>query len=200
MSRFDDQARTWDTPEHRARAEELADVIRTEVRLTPTTRLVDVGAGTGLLGLALVPDVGSVTLAEPSAGMLEVLREKIDAMGDPSVRVLPFDLLAGAPPSEPFDLAVSLLVLHHLPDTVAALRAISALLAPGGRIAIADLAAEDGSFHADPDGIHHQGFEPATLIGAAEDAGFTDPRIVPAMTIEREGRPFPVLLLIATRP
>ena len=200
MSRFDDQARTWDTPEHRARAEELADVIRTEVRLTPTSRLVDVGAGTGLLGLALVPDVGSVTLAEPSAGMLEVLREKIDAMGDPSVRVLPFDLLAGAPPSEPFDLAVSLLVLHHLPDTVAALRAISALLAPGGRIAIADLAAEDGSFHADPDGIHHQGFEPATLIGAAEDAGFTDPRIVPAMTIEREGRPFPVLLLIATRP
>ena len=200
MSRFDDQARTWDTPEHRARAEELADVIRAEVELTPATRLVDVGAGTGLLGLALAPDAGSVTLAEPSAGMLEVLREKTDAAGDPRVRVLPFDLLADAPPSEPFDLAVSLLVLHHLPDTVAALRAIGAMLAPGGRIAIADLAAEDGSFHADPEGIHHQGFEPATLIGAARAAGFTDPRIVPAMTIERDGRSFPVLLLVATRP
>ena len=51
MSTFDERAKDWDTPERIARAAEAAGVIRANVDLAPTDRVVDIGAGTGLLGL-----------------------------------------------------------------------------------------------------------------------------------------------------
>lgn len=200
MSTFDERARDWDTPERQHRAEEVARAIRASVPLTPTTRAIDLGAGTGLLGLALAGDVGELVLAEPSNGMLEVVREKLAAGGPRNVEAVRLDLTSDRFAAEPFDLAVSLLVLHHLEDTGAALAAIWRLLRPGGRIALADLDAEDGSFH-DPDaeGIHHQGFERDALAGLARAAGFVDVELRTATEIEREGRRFPVFLLVARR-
>ena len=95
---------------------------------------------------------------------------------------------------------VSLLVLHHVADTAQALSAIYDLLLPGGHLALADLDAEDGSFH-DPfaEGIHHRGFERSALVEAAKAAGFVEVRTVTATEIERDGRRYP-LFLIARRP
>ena len=164
-------------------------------------RAIDIGAGTGLLGLALAGDVGEMVLADPSQGMLEVLTEKV-AAGPSNASGLRFDLLADAPPAgPPFDLAVSLLVLHHLADTRAALFAIHGILRSGGRLALADLDAEDGSFHdADAEGIHHLGFDRDSLVRIANDAGFIDTSVQTAMTIVRDDRDFPVFLLLGRRP
>lgn len=163
--------------------------------------MIDIGAGTGLLGLALAGDVGEVVLAEPSHGMLEVVREKLAADGPRNVSAVRFDLTSDPPPGEPFDLAVSMLVLHHLEDTAGAMGAILRLLRPGGRIALADLDAEDGSFH-DPDaeGIHHRGFDRDALAGLARAAGFIDVEIRTATEIEHEAGRFPVFLLLGRRP
>jgi ubiquinone/menaquinone biosynthesis C-methylase UbiE len=202
MSTFDDRARTWDTAERQERAEVVASSIRSAVDLDLSMRAIDVGAGTGLLGLALAGDVGQVVLADPSAGMLEVVNEKLAAGSPSNASGLRFDLLADpAPPDAPFDLVVSLLVLHHLADTRAALSAIRGLLRSGGRLALADLDAEDGSFHdADAEGIQHLGFEREALARLAQDVGFTDVAVVTAMTIERDDRSFPVFLLLGRRP
>ena len=199
MSTFDEKAQDWDTPERRDRARAIADIIRTHVPLSPSMRAIDIGAGTGLLGLELAAEVGSMVLAEPSEGMLAVAREKLAADGPGNVTAIPFDIEAGPPDGAPFDLAVSLLVLHHVADTPAALRSIHDLLAPGGRIALLDLDAEDGTFHEDPEGIHHHGFEQAALRAMATSVGFrdTDTRIV--SEIERDGRPYPLFLLTAQR-
>lgn len=198
MSGFDERARDWDTHERRDRAEVVADAIRASVTLDPTMRVIDVGAGTGLLGLTLAVDVGAMVLAEPSEGMLDVAREKLAAGGPPNVTAISLDLVVDPLPPDPFDLAVSLLVLHHIADTGAALSAIRRLLRPGGRIALADLDAEDGSFHSsDAEGIHHQGFERAGLIETARAAGFTDVEIRTAGEIERDGRRYPLFLLLA---
>src|SRR6266576_1438068 len=147
MATFDERAREWDTPERISRAARVAAAIEDAVHIGPEERLVDVGAGTGLLGLALVDDVREVVLLDPSAGMIEVATEKLAASGLRSVSAVRHDLLVDPPPADPFDVAVSLLVLHHLEDTAAALAAIRELLVPGGRIALADLDTEDGSFH-----------------------------------------------------
>jgi ubiquinone/menaquinone biosynthesis C-methylase UbiE len=199
-SSFDERARDWDTPERRDRVDAVAEAIRASVKLAPTMRAIDLGAGTGLLGLSLASDVGEMVLAEPSKGMLEVAREKLAAGGPANVTAVRFDLEVDPPPLDPFDLAVSLLVLHHLADTNSALSAIRRLLRPGGRIAMADLDAEDGSFH-DPDaeGIHHLGFERPELIAMTRAAGFVDVEIRTAPEIERDGRRYPLFLLLAQR-
>jgi 2-polyprenyl-3-methyl-5-hydroxy-6-metoxy-1,4-benzoquinol methylase len=201
MSTFDERAREWDTPERQARAEIVAAAIRDAVSLTPDTRAIDLGAGTGLLGIALASHVGEVVPAAPSAGMLEVANEKLSAAGQANVSAVRFDLLADQAPGDPFDLVVSLLVLHHLEDTSAALTAIAGLLRPGGRLALADLDTEDGTFHsADAEGIHHLGFDREHLGELARSAGFADVEFRTATTMEDDGRRYPLFLLVARRP
>jgi ubiquinone/menaquinone biosynthesis C-methylase UbiE len=200
MATFDERAREWDTPERVARAEIVAQAIRENTPLDRTLRVIDLGAGTGLLGLALADEVGELILAEPSAGMLEVAMEKLAASPKPNVAPLHFDLLADEPPGEPFDLAISLLVLHHLADTAAALAAVRRLLRPSGRIALVDLDAEDGSFHdADAEGIHHNGFGRGEIAEIARAAGFVDVEVRSASEIERDGRTYPLFLLLGRR-
>jgi ubiquinone/menaquinone biosynthesis C-methylase UbiE len=203
MATFDERARDWDTPGRIDRAARVAGAIREAVPLRKTDRLVDVGAGTGLLGLAFVDDVGEIVLSDPSAGMIDVATEKLAAANLRSVSAVRHDLLADPPPADRFDVAVSLLVLHHLEDTAAALAAIHDLLVPGGRIALADLDTEDGSFHAaDAEGIHHRGFDRVAVAGLTRAAGFVDVATRTATVIDEgaDGGGFPVFLLTGRRP
>lgn len=202
MATFDERAREWDTPERVIRAAAVADAIRNAVELSSTDRLIDVGAGTGLLGLALADDVGEVVLSDPSSGMIEVASEKIAALDLPAVRAIHLDLLVDEAPAERFDVAVSSLVLHHLRDTRAALAAIRELLVPGGRLALADLDTEDGSFHtAEAEGIFHLGFDRDAVAGLARGVGFTDVATRTATIIDdgEDGRTYPVFLLTGRR-
>jgi ubiquinone/menaquinone biosynthesis C-methylase UbiE len=196
MSGFDLRAADWDTPERVERATRSAAAIRAAVPMTPSTRVIDIGSGTGLLGLALLPYIGSLVLADPSAGMTTTARSKIEAAGLRDVEAIAFDFPSPvSPPGAPFDLAVSLMALHHVEDTAATLRSIHALLAVDGRIALIDLEAEDGSFHDSEDGIHHHGFEASLLRDLATEAGFGEVGTAELFTVERNGRPYPLLLL-----
>ena len=201
MSTFDERAKDWDTPERIARAADAAGVIRANVDLAPTDRVVDIGAGTGLLGLGLLDDIGELVLAEPSDGMLAVIGQKLAAADLPHVTAVKLDLVADPPPDDPFDLAVSFLVLHHIEDTAAALAAIRRLLRPGARMALSDLDTEDGTFHsAEAEGIHHLGFDRRDLAELARTAGFVEVETRSAMDIEDEDRRFPAFLLLGRNP
>lgn len=201
VSEFDAKAAEWDTPERQERAHALADAIRAHVPLDPAWRAVDIGAGTGLLGLDLLGDVGSVVLTDPSAGMVEVARRKIESLGTGRASAMVFDVPATEPPpGAPFDLAVSLMALHHVEDTAASLRSLHDMLRPGGYLALIDLDQEDGSFH-DPDqpGIHHHGFDRGALAELARQAGFDEARSRIVHRLERDGRDYPLFLLTACR-
>jgi SAM-dependent methyltransferase len=202
MTSFDDRARDWDTEEHIATATAVAKAIQSAVPLSRTTTALEIGAGTGLLGLALVDNLGELVLSDPSSGMRDVAAEKVRQRGLTNVHVEDLDLLGEpAPGLRRFDLVVSQLMLHHVKDTAALLRAANEALVPGGRIAMADLDAEDGTFH-DPaaEGIHHQGFPRETLRSLAAEAGFEDIRFGDATEIARNGRSYPLFLLTARKP
>jgi 2-polyprenyl-3-methyl-5-hydroxy-6-metoxy-1,4-benzoquinol methylase len=201
MSTFDEKAAEWDTPERMERARGLADAVREHVKLQPSMRGIDIGAGTGLLGLELLTELGSVVLADPSEGMIEVAEQKIAANGIADATALVYDMPGDAPPGAPFDIAVSMLVLHHVEDTKAVLRSVYMMLAPGGQMALMDLDAEDGSFHdSDAEGIHHHGFDRGKVEAMATTAGFLGVETRLVYEIERDGRAYPLFLLTGQRP
>ena len=204
MSSFDDRARSWD--EDPIRVERAAAVAQTITRMVPLHNrisCIEYGAGTGLLGFALQSHVGAMLLADASTGMLEAAAEKIAAADlEHKMRVLQLDLLTDPPPAERFDLLITLLTLHHIPDIAAILTAFYGILARPGRLCIADLDPEDGSFHGG--GFHgHHGFDRTGLGRLVEEAGFSSPRFETAYIMPRrvDGRlrHYPIFLLAAEK-
>lgn len=206
MSEFDAKAKTWDDEPKIRRAQVIAEAIRAQVPLNGSERAMDYGCGTGLLGLELLPQVGHMTLADTSEGMLDVLREKIAALGAGNAVPLFLDLADGssedAPdlPAAPFDLIVTAMTLHHIDDIDGILRKFRGILADGGTLCVADLDLEDGSFHGD--GFHgHHGFDRADLGSKAAAAGFRDVAFSTVHEMERETeqgkRRFSIFLMAA---
>jgi ubiquinone/menaquinone biosynthesis C-methylase UbiE len=202
---FDARAATWDTPQRLARASAASAAIRSAIQFPPGCRAIEIGAGTGLVGLALLDQLGELVLADTSEGMLAEAQRKIAEQDLANVRAIHFDLVADPLPNgAPFDAAISQLVLHHIEDTAAGLAGFKRLLAPGGLLVALDLDAEDGSFHGMiGQGVHHLGFDRAHMARQTEAAGFTDVEVRDGGTVggaEAEDVPYPMFLLTARRP
>lgn len=197
---FDDQATTWDQDEAKvAQSALVAREVAAAVPLSPATRLLEYGAGTGLVTQGLREQVGPVTLADNSSGMRQVLADKVAAGVLPGARVWDLDLEIQPVPDEQFDLVVSSMVMHHVRDLPRVLTGFATLLAPGGHLCITDLDAEDGSFHHQHDFDGHHGFDRQQLARDLEAAGFEQVRVQDCHEITREGVPYPVFLAVAVR-
>jgi 2-polyprenyl-3-methyl-5-hydroxy-6-metoxy-1,4-benzoquinol methylase len=201
-SEFDAKAREWDDAGKIERARQVADAIATAIPWLWRAQVLEYGAGTGLLGFALRNHAAHITLADSSREMLAVAAEKIRVARASDLSVLPLDLTTDPPPATRFDVVCSLLTLHHVPDTAGLLRAFHGMILPGGALCIADLDAEDGSFHGAGVDVH-PGFERTALRNLLEAAGFADVRYQTACEVERpvgSGRRYPVFLATARRP
>jgi len=200
---FDNKAREWDSnPVFQDRANRIADAIRAAVALNTSMTALDYGCGTGLLSFPLKDALGRITLKDSSAGMLDVLREKIAAQDVTNMTVRQADLTADPLPKERYDLIYSAMTLHHIPDTEHILAIFHTLLNPGGWLCIADLDQEDGSFHGPQFDVHH-GFDRASLAAKAGQAGFgpIDFRTVfEIIKPQADGeRAYPVFLMVARK-
>jgi predicted TPR repeat methyltransferase len=196
---FDDRAATWDDdPAKVERAEQVALAIRAAVPLNASMRLLEYGAGTGLVTQALRDAVGAVTLADNSAGMRAVMEAKLAAGVIAGARVWNIDLATEPAPDEPFDIVVTVLTLHHISNLEPVLSGFSSLLVEGGYLCVVDLEHEDGSFHGD-DFHGHRGFERDVLAAQLELAGFTAPSFERCGEIVRDGGTYPLFLAVCVR-
>lgn len=194
MSDFDERAATWDDdPAKIERARVVAEAIEQAVDLDGSQHLFEYGAGTGLVTQALGDGVGSVTLADTSAGMRQVMLDKIAAGAITNGRVWDTDLETEAAPDERFDLVVTVLTLHHIHQIEPVLARFAQLLSGGGRLCIVDLDHEDGSFHQHSVDVHN-GFEREALARDLASAGFSDIEFRDCHHIEREGVRYPMFL------
>ncbi len=196
--RFDARAATYDEPHRVERAQMAAKHIMERIVFAPPMRLLDYGAGTGLVSEQLAPTVGSVTLADRSQGMLAVLRAKAAAGRFGAAEIWDFDLGRGDTTDERFDRVVSAMVLHHIVDLGPVLRGIAELLSPDGVACLVDLDHDpDGSFHTDRSNFAgHDGFDRAQLRRHMLDAGFGAVEFADAGSIEKHGRTYPLFLAI----
>lgn len=202
---FETVAASWDENPTRVKiATDVATAIRREVTLSPNMDVLDFGCGTGLLALQLLPHVGSVTGADNSPAMLEVLAGKIAAQRPHNVHTQFVDFERGAHATGQYDLIVSSMVTHHVPDTAALFKEWLRLLKPHGQVAFADLDTEDGAFHGDNTGVFHLGFDRDALRDLLQSAGFTEMRATTATIVRKEieslgTREFPIFLIVARR-
>lgn len=204
MTNFDERAKDWDSdPKKVERARVVAETIRNTIALSQEMKALEYGCGTGLLSFALQSELGEITLADTSQGMLDVLREKITRAGVTNMRPIRLDLLTDPIPAGRYDLTYSLMVLHHIDNVMKALYGFHELLVPGGTLLVADLDKEDGSFHTDRSTDVHLGFDHDKLRKMVEEAGFGNISFRTAYEIKKqignEEKRFPVFLMAAQK-
>ena len=195
--RFDQAAPTWDLVDRRVLlARGVTEAIVARASLSKDQSVLDFGCGTGLVTLALGPLVGSITGADTSTGMLETLAEKARSLGF-SVPLRHLGADGSADLGGPYDLIVSSMTLHHVADVPALFRRFAQQLQPDGRVALADLDAEDGTFHEDATGVHHNGFSREQIKEWLAAAGFDTIEVETATTTAKEGRGYAIFLATA---
>lgn len=204
MTDFDERAKDWDSdPKKVERARVVADAIRKAIPLSTDMHAFEYGCGTGLLSFALQGDLGQITLADTSQGMLDVLNEKISASDLKNMHPVRLDLSTDPLPEETYHITYSLMVLHHIQDAQGILDKFYAILEPDGHLVVADLDKEDGSFHTDGTTDVHQGFDRGELLSWVEFAGFRNVRFSTVYEIRKEvngvEKAFPVFLMTARK-
>jgi len=90
----------------------------------------DFGAGSGRWAVRLLPYFSMIYALEPSDGANQVLRNKFK--NETQVKILQETVGANSIPTESLDFAMSLGVLHHIPDTGLAIKNITSKLKSGG--------------------------------------------------------------------
>lgn len=204
VDRFNDIAAEWDEkPDRVAMARGVAGAMLAALGPQATGTALEFGCGTGLVTLELAPHFAHVTAMDASSGMLGILRKKCEQHGVKNVTLIEGNVPEGIPHQQ-YDVIASSMTMHHIEDVAGLLNALYVRLKPGGRVAHADLDAEDGSFHGDAQGVAHHGFERAAFERMLAAAGFGSIRISTAHVVHKDrdhgGRDYPIFLAVADRP
>lgn len=166
------KATNWDSPEKTDMTNKFVAELLRHVTPLSSWKVLEIGTGTGLVGLQLLPMVGRLVLEDTSESMLEVLKQKLTDKS--KVEILHGEVFDYK--DQDIDLIFSCMAFHHIPDTEKTLHHLAKITKKGAWIIIGDLEAEDGSFHAfEP--IPHRGFDTTLLSGQFIQAGF-DVRLV----------------------
>lgn len=104
----------YDAKEDAGAAQEVALLV--EAGLTPASRLVEFGAGTGQFTVRAAAVCGDVTAVDVSQPMLEHLSVKIARMGLENVALVRAGFLSYEHDGRAADFVYSRFALHHLPD------------------------------------------------------------------------------------
>lgn len=177
---YDLAAGVFDMLLHRGKVRELRQRTLDLARIRPGQQVLDVGCGTGTLAIAaqrLVGETGQVCGVDPDERQVARARAKA------ARRRTPIEVWIGGIeqldfPEATFDVVLSTMMLHHLPDDLLerGLAEIARVLKPGGRLVIADFPGRD---------------LPALLWGAGlslvESAELPFP-VVPGSPAHRSGR------------
>lgn len=175
----------------------IANTLKNRIKFSANMQLMDFGSGTGLLLERIASVVKGITAVDISQSMMAKLVAKQERI-ECELHTLELDLESNNL-SQKFDGIISSMTMHHIKDVPAMFKKFFDLLSPGGFIAIADLDAEDGSFHDQDTGVHHNGFDREWIIQQAQHAGFEQIKIETASEISKPQRDYSVFLLSGYR-
>lgn len=137
--------------------------------------IADIGCGTGNVAELLAPIAQRVYAIDGSGAMLSAAKHRLSEHKNVEFVESPLDHIPLH--SKTIDVAAAVLVLHHLPDPVAALREMRRLLRTdtnGGVALIVDMVRHDREIYKRSMGHVHLGFSKDAMLAMLKDAGFTD--------------------------
>lgn len=198
IDHFKDKSKSWDMNSKRVQnAKSIAQLIIDNIELSSKMRVMDFGAGTGLLSYFISPYVDTIVAVDNSPSMLKEFKDKSNEFKS-NTEILELDLTQ-IEINQTFDGIISSMTIHHIEDTKALFEKFYKMLNVDGFIAIADLDSEDGTFHSDNAGVFHFGFERKELEKIAKEVGFKDIRFELASIIKKPHQEFTVFLMVAKR-
>jgi len=198
VDHFAHKSKSWDMSSKRVQnAKSIANLIVDNIKLSSTMKVMDFGAGTGLLSYFIAPHVDTIVAVDNSPSMLEKFKEKSVDFSC-KTEVLELDL-SQKDIEQTFDGIISSMTIHHLKEIKALFEKFYKMLNKDGFIAIADLDSENGTFHSDNTGVFHFGFERKELETIAKEVGFKEIHFELANTIKKPHREFTVFLMLAYR-
>jgi len=198
IDNFAHKSKSWDMNSKRVQnAKSIAEHILKNIKLEPNMKIMDFGAGTGLLSRFIAPYVHTIVAVDNSPSMLKIFKEKSEDFRC-NTEVIELDLSQSNLDNK-FDGIISSMTIHHLEDTKALFIKFYTMLEKNGFIAIADLDREDGSFHSDNTGVFHYGYDRNKLETIAKEVGFKNIHFVLANTIKKPHKDFTIFLMLALR-
>jgi SAM-dependent methyltransferase len=194
---FDEKAVEWDANDMRRQlSSAIGSSILERIPLDDRMDVLDFGAGTGLISSYVAPRVNKIVAVDTSEAMLAELTAKQELRGNVEAACVD---ITRSPLSTRFDLVISAMAMHHVPDTAVLIQSFADHLKPCGRLALADLDTEDGSFHPEEAaGVFHHGFDRGELQELLEMCGFRDIHFFTVHTVIKDEKRYPVFLVTAT--
>lgn len=145
--------------------------------LDPSAVVADLGCGTGRTSAALAPFVAGVIAVDASPEMLAAAGERLASC--PNVEIREGALEALPIQTASVDLAVLVLVLHHVSDPSRILQEARRVVRPGGTLLVIDMQAHDRDEYRAQMGHVWLGFSEADISRRLGRAGFPGARVVP---------------------
>ncbi|MEO7134430.1 MAG: metalloregulator ArsR/SmtB family transcription factor [Vicinamibacterales bacterium] len=138
--------------------------------IDPTLTVGDLGCGTGQVSELIAPHVAKVVAVDGSNDMVQAARKRLKGMHHVEVRrgdmeALPID-------DAQLDVAITALVLHHVPEPARAFAEMHRALKPAGRVMIVDMLPHDRTEYQQQMGHVWLGFSETTIKKFLQGAGF----------------------------
>lgn len=151
-------------------------VARSLFLLLPPSRILDLGAGDGIMGCLAAAAGHEVTLVDLSETQLDRARERAQREGA-HVACIQADFTRTGLPDGAFDRVLISHALHHASEPLALLREAHRLLAPQGLVWILDLSSHEEEWMRAEQGDFWLGFSAEHIASLLRDAGFEAPRL-----------------------
>jgi len=153
----------------------------------PFRRLVDLGSGTGRMLTLLGPHAEAAVGLDLSQQMLNLARSHVSEAGLARCELRHGDIFATRLPGEYADLVVVHQVLHYLADPAAAVREAARIVAPGGKLLIADFAPHKLEFLREQHQHRRLGFAEPEMVRWLSEAGLKNVRATALPPAKRDG-------------